>query len=93
MISSDGLDLSAIARKSLNFGVPNIQPRGSALPGSAGARLSRMLRCVTNYWIRSPLPMSASLRCAPALPDRIRVLVVPGLPALSTCSRSRGLDQ
>ena len=36
MISSDGLNLSASALKSFNFGVPAIQPRGFALARQRG---------------------------------------------------------
>ena len=36
MISSDGPNLCAIALESFNFGIPNIQPRGSALTRQRG---------------------------------------------------------
>ena len=36
MIFSNGLNLPEIALESFNFGVPNIQPQGSALPRPRG---------------------------------------------------------
>ena len=88
MLRPEPIRDSAIILQSQGFRAANAGIRATL---AARVRPIRMLRCVTSYQIQSPLPVWASLRCAPALPERIGVLVVPGLPALSTCWRSSRL--